>query len=123
MAYRKVVTTRTYHGGAGKTHLEHTAPYAVVDQFVYLILGIIEGLLAFQFIFRLGGANPTVPFVAFIRETTDVLMVPFRFIFPVTAAEGAVFDWSILVAMFVYVLFAWVVTELIHIFYTASFAE
>lgn len=123
MAYRKVVTTHTVSQGRPRTHLEHSAPYVVVNQFIYLILGVVEGLLAFQFVFRLGGANPTVPFVAFVRDTTNVFMIPFRFIFPVTAAEGAVFDWSILVGMFVYVLFAWLLTELVRILYTASFAE
>jgi hypothetical protein len=124
MAYRRIVTTKTVSRGPDRrSHVGHAAPYAVINQFIYLILGVIEGLLAFQFVFRLGGANQTVPFVAFVRETTDVLMIPFRFIFPVTAAEGAIFDWSILVGMFVYILFAWLLTELVRILYTASFAE
>lgn len=116
-------TTRTRRTNGSKSNIEHSAPYLVIDQFIYLILGIMEVLLAFRFVFRLAGANPGVPFVSFIYNVTNVLMAPFNYIFPTLAAEGAVFEWSILVAMFVYALFAWVLTQLVHIFYTASFAE
>lgn len=97
--------------------------YSAIDQLVYLIFGVIEALLLIRFLFRLTGANPAAGIVSFIYSITNVLMAPFRFIFPTASLEGAVFEWSILVAMVFYALFAWIIMKLIRITYTADSAD
>lgn len=102
---------------------EKTANYSAFDQLVYLIFGIIEVLLLIRFLFRMTGANAGAGIVAMIYSVTRVLMAPFNFVFPVNAVEGAVFEWSILVAMAFYALLAWIIMKLIRILYTADAAK
>ena len=99
---------------------EKAANYSALDQLVYLFFGIIETLLLLRFIFRMTGANPGAGIVELIYNITNVLMAPFRLVFPTNAVEGAVFEWSILVAMIFYALLAWIIMRLIRILYTAG---
>lgn len=94
--------------------------YSAVDQAVYLIFGLIELLLFIRFVFRATGANPAAGIVRFVYSLTEVLMAPFRFIFPASQAGGSVVEWSVLVAMFFYALFAWIIMRLIRMIYTAD---
>lgn len=76
-------------------------------QIIYYILGLVEILLAFRFVFRLLGANQNTGFVSFIYSLTGVLMAPFRAIFPTVAEGQSALEWSILVAMVVFAVIAW----------------
>ncbi len=87
---------------------------------VWYILGLIEVLLAFRFILKLFGANPTSGFVNLIYGITDVLTMPFDRIFTVSRPETgdvvrSVFEPSILVAAVVYALIAWGIVKLLTI--------
>lgn len=115
-----VETTYTKQIITQHNHSHRAAPYATAYQTVYLILGLIEGSLLLSFLFRLLGANPLAGIVRLSYTTTDVLMRPFRFIFPTTMVAGTVFDWSIFVAMLTYALVAWIILKLISISYTVE---
>lgn len=112
MAVRRVTTTETVD--------DRTASYSAFDQLIYLIFGVIETLLLIRFLFRATGANPGAGVVDFIYGITDMLMAPFKFIFPSANVAGAVFEWSVLVAMAMYALLAWIIMRLIRIAYTAE---
>lgn len=101
---------------------EKVRSYSAFDQFVYLVFGIVNMLLLIRFVFRLAGANTASPIVQFVYNMTDVLLSPFRFIFPTSVVSGAVFEWTSLVAIFFYALFAWIITRLIRIVYTADYS-
>lgn len=85
-------------------------------QTVWLIVGIINIILALDFIFRAAGANDT-GFANLIFRAGRRLAAPFDGIFNTTAvANGnAVFRWADLLAIAVYSLAAWVVTKIIRI--------
>ena len=124
LAVKKVEKTEVIQKSASDGPSEKkAASYSAIDQFIYLIFGIIEIFLLIRFVFRLTGANPAAGIVRFTYSLTNVLMAPFRFIFPTSAVEGAVFEWSILVAIVFYALFAWIIMRLIRIIYTADTAE
>lgn len=89
----------------------HVTGAAVVNY----ILGVVEVLLALRFVFRLFGASPEASITNVVYVLTDPLMSPFRAIARGTAADGAFFDWSILVAMGIYALIAWALIRLIEI--------
>src|SRR3990170_5773576 len=55
---------------------------------VWYILGLIEILLAFRFVLKLFGANPSSGFVDFIYSVSGVLTAPFDNIFGVTKATA-----------------------------------
>lgn len=122
MAVKNVKTT-TQSVSTSTSSQKKAANYSAIDQFIYLIFGIIEFLLAMRFVFRMLGANPAAGIVSFIYAITNVLMVPFNFIFPPSQVEGAYFEWSVVVAILFYALFAWVIGQLIRILYTADTAN
>lgn len=82
-----------------------TKPLYRGTQVVWYILGFIEILLAFRFVLKLLGANAGAGFTNFIYSITHVFAAPFLNVFSVTRVEGSVFEWTTLLAMFVY----WVV--------------
>ena len=100
-----------------------TAEYSSHYQVIYLIFGILEGLILIRFAFRLFGANSATPIVSAIYSFTDMLMSPFRFIFPTSQVEGAIFDWTALVAVLGYAVFAWVLGKVIDILFTKDLAK
>ena len=85
-------------------------------QTVWLIVGIINIVLALDFIFRAAGANDT-GFANLIYRAGRRLAAPFDGIFNTTAvANGnAVFRWADLLAIAVYSIAAWIVTKIIRI--------
>ena len=96
--------------------------YSVFDQTIFLALGIIEVLLLVRFFFKFTGANPASGIVSFTYSISDVLMAPFRFIFPTNSVEGAIIEWSVIVAMIFYALVAWIVMKLVDITFTSETA-
>lgn len=92
---------------------------AKVRQIIYFILGLIEAILGFRFIFMLLGANPDNSFVSFIYSISDVLVAPFFNIFRTVIREGievvSVFEPATLIAMLVYIFIAWGIVRLIEI--------
>jgi hypothetical protein len=77
----------------------------------YYILGIIEALLAFRFLFKLLGANPENGFVAFMYSMAGIFASPFSGIFDPYVTGGlaakSILEPSTLIAMAVYALLAW----------------
>lgn len=76
-------------------------------QVVWYMLGIIETLLASRFLFKMLAANQGSSFVDFIYTLSYPFASPFLGIFGITAARGAVVEWSTLVGMIVYLIAAW----------------
>jgi len=79
-----------------------TKPLYRGTQIVWYILGIIEVLLAFRFILKLLGANPAAGFTSFIYSVTHIFAVPFLSVFGISKVSGSVFEWTTILAMFVY---------------------
>ena len=84
-------------------------------QIIWYILGLIEVLLAFRFVLKALGANPASGFTNLIYTLSNPLALPFRGIFPTSAAEGAIVEWSTLVACVVYTIIAFGVVQLFQL--------
>lgn len=82
-----------------------TKPLYRGTQVVWYILGLIEILLAFRFALKLLGANPAAGFTEFIYGVTYIFAAPFVSVFRISQVAGSVFEWTTILAMFVY----WVV--------------
>src|ERR1700675_3051898 len=82
-----------------------TQPLYRGTQVVWYILGIVEVLLAFRFFLKLLGANPAAGFSSFIYGVTYVFAAPFLTVFRVSQVAGSIFEWTTILAIFVY----WVV--------------
>ncbi len=92
-------------------------------QVVWYILGFIEVLLLFRLFLKLLGANPAAGFTAFIYGITFIFASPFINVFRVTYLEGSVFEWTTILAMFVYWVIAWGIIKLFLMSKTVSTPE
>jgi hypothetical protein len=112
------------NGAAGMTtHQTETSsgdPYAVrrdlplkVQNGLYLLFGILEGLLGIRFVLGLLGANPAAGFAQFIYGMTGPFIAPFVGLFGQPRFEGSVFEFNSLVAIIVYALIAWVLVKIV----------
>ena len=87
-------------------------------QLVWFIVGIINTVLALDFIFRLAAAN-NVGFARFIFALGRVFAAPFDGIFNITVADGVfVARWSDLLAIAVYTAIGVGVAKLVRIMAT-----
>jgi uncharacterized protein YggT (Ycf19 family) len=79
-----------------------------------VILWVIEAFLIMRFALRLFAANPAAPFARFVYSSTDVLLQPFRGLFPPKFLEpGHFLEFSTLFAMAVYAMVIFLFLELI----------
>lgn len=92
-------------------------------QVVWYILGFIEILLAFRFILKLLGANAAAGFTSFIYGITYIFATPFLNVFRVTTIEGSIFEWTTLLAIFVYWVLAVAIIKLFLMGKTVSTPE
>lgn len=100
-----------------------TKPLYRGTQIVWYILGIIEVLLAFRFVLKILGANPAAGFTAFIYGATYIFAAPFTYVFRISRVEGSIFEWTTLLAMFVYWALAVGIIKLLLIGKTVSTPE
>ena len=87
------------------THQTETStsdPYAVrrdlplrVQNGIYLLFGILEGLLGIRFVLGLLGANPAAGFAQFIYGITGPFLAPFVGLFGQPRFEGSVFEFNV----------------------------
>ena len=84
------------------------------QQVVYLLAGILNGLLVIRLVLALFGANPANAFANFIYTITNPFVAPFRGLFGYQLAVGqARFEIETLVAIIVYSLIAFAIGRLI----------
>ena len=90
--------------------------FGILEALIQFILWLIEVFLGSRFLFQLFGANPAAPFVNWLYGTTDPLLNPFRNIFPASHIKaGLIIDFNILIAMVIYLIFGYIIMELIAV--------
>ena len=93
--------------------------YQTAGYLVYFVFGLLEILLAFRFVFKLLGANPSTGFVDFIYNLSAIFVAPFVGIFNTSLAKGdvttSIFEPATLVALIVYAVLAWGIVTLIRV--------
>jgi hypothetical protein len=100
-----------------------TKPIYRGTQIVWYILGIIEVLLAFRFVFKLLAANPAAGFSSFIYGVTYIFAAPFISVLRISQVAGSIFEWTTLLAMFVYWVLAFGIIKLFLMGKTVSTPE
>jgi YggT family protein len=84
-----------------------------LQQAIFLLFGILEGLLGIRFVLGMLGANPAAGFAQFIYGITAPFIAPFVGLFGQPRFEGIVFEWNALVAIVVYALLAGVLVKVV----------
>lgn len=90
---------------------------------MWYILGLIEILLAFRFVLKLLGANPEAGFSSFIYGITNIFAAPFLNVFSISQVAGSIFEWTTILAMFVYWVIALGIIKLFLMSKTVSTPE
>lgn len=88
------------------------ASYKLV-QGIWLLFGIVEGLLAIRFILKLLGANESAGFASFIYGASGPFIAPFNNLFGNPGTGGSVLELNTIVAIVVYMLVAWLVAKVV----------
>ncbi len=86
-------------------------------QLIWLLLGILEALIALRIGLKLIGANPESPIVALIYGITTLFLVPFAGLIRSPATDGMVLEISSMFAIVVYALTALMVEKIITLFF------
>jgi len=84
-------------------------------QVIWYLVGFIEILLGFRIFLKMLGANAYSGFANLIYAVTDPIAKPFYGVFNVTVTNQAVFEWSTIIAGFVYALVAYGIIQLLQI--------
>ncbi len=100
-----------------------TRPLYRGTQVVWYFLGIVETLLAFRFVLKLLGANPSAGFSNFIYTVTYLFAAPFLNVFSKSQVAGSVLEWTTLLAMLVYWVLALGIIKLFLMGKTVSTPE
>lgn len=100
-----------------------TRPLYRGTQIVWYVLGLVEVLLAFRLVLKLLGANAGAGFTSFIYSVTGPFAAPFAAVFRTSKAQGSVFEWTTILAMFVYWVIAWGIIKLLVMSMTVSTPE
>jgi hypothetical protein len=88
-----------------------------VTQLIWLLLGILEALIALRFGLKLIGANPGSPIVALIYGFTNLFLFPFEGMTATPTAGGMVLELSSFFAMVIYALIAWAVERIVWVLF------
>jgi hypothetical protein len=95
---------------------------AKTNQIIFSLAIIIDLLILLRLLFLLAGAN-RVGIVSFILNITEVFVAPFRGIFPSPSVEGAYFEVASIVAMIMYLVFAYILGLVINMFSSSTEVE
>jgi len=84
---------------------------------IYLVFGVIDGLLLIRLVLKLLGANTTAAFTQWVYNVTDFFLAPFRNLLPAIGNNQSQLEMSVIVAILVYALVAWVMARLMAIIF------
>ncbi len=109
--YKEVRTTAHEQGSEGRVTTFK------VTQLIWLLVGLLEGVLALRFIFKLIGVNAANAFASLLYSVTDLFVAPFASLTGAPAAAGMVLEISTLIAMVVYALIGWVLARIAYVLF------
>jgi uncharacterized protein YggT (Ycf19 family) len=110
-SYKEVTTSQHEQGQNGRV-----ATFKVT-QLIWLFLGILEALLALRFVFKLIGVNEANTFASFLYGLTGVFLAPFSSLTGAPSTAGMTFEFSTLIAMFIYALIGWALERLVYVLF------
>ncbi len=84
------------------------------NEIIWVILGIIELILAFRVALKAVGANPYSGFTSFIYSISAPFALPFQGILNSNSGQGgSYFEWSTIIAAVVYFVIAYVIMMIV----------
>ena len=84
---------------------------------IWLLVVMLEGLIALRIGLKLIGANPASPIAVFIYGFTSLFLFPFEGLMGAPAAGNMVLEISSVIAMVVYALLAWALERIVWVIF------
>jgi uncharacterized protein YggT (Ycf19 family) len=105
---------RTTEHEAGR---EQRANILKASQIIWLLLGLLEAVIALRVVFKLIAVNAANPFAAFLYSVTHPFVAPFASLASAPTSGGVVLELSSILAMIVYLLIAWGLERIVHVLF------
>lgn len=86
--------------------VKSSTPARRAIELIYLVFGIIDGLLLIRLLLKLLGANAKAGFAQFIYGVTDFFLAPFHGLLPNVVNGKTVLELSLIIAILIYSLIA-----------------
>jgi hypothetical protein len=83
-----------------------------VSSFIWLLFGLLIGMIGLRVILKLIGANPGAPFAALVYQATELFLWPFYGLIGTPSVNNLVLDTPAIIAMLFYMLVGWAVARL-----------
>jgi uncharacterized protein YggT (Ycf19 family) len=83
-----------------------STPARRVTEAIYLVFGIIDGLLLIRLVLKLLGANAQAGFASWTYGVTDFFLAPFHGLLPTYVTGKTVLELSLIIAILIYSLVA-----------------
>ncbi len=112
--YQEVRTTQHEQGD------EQRAATFKATQIIWLLLGILEALIALRVVFKLVGVNAANSFATLLYDFTNFFVAPFASLTGAPAAGGMVLEISSIIAMVVYLLIGWALERIVYVLFYRS---
>lgn len=84
-------------------------------QMIWLLLGLLEAVLALRVVFKLIGVNASNSFATLLYSVTNIFVAPFASLTGAPAAGGMVLEISTIIAMIVYLLIGWGLERIVNV--------
>lgn len=89
-------------------------------QLIWLLLGILEALIALRVVFKLIGVNAENTFATLLYNVTGIFVAPFASLTGAPSAGGMVLEISSIIAMIVYLLIGWALERIVYVVFYRS---
>lgn len=107
--YRDVRTTQHEEGR------EQRFATFKATQMIWLLLGLLEALIALRVVFRLLGVNAANAFATLLYAVSGLFVAPFASLAKAPASGEMVLEVSSIIAMIVYLLIGWALERIIYV--------
>ncbi len=86
-----------------------------LTQLIWLVFGVLNGLIGLRVLLKLLAANPNTPFASAVYSFTDLFLWPFAGLTITPSAAGIVLEVSSIIAILVYSLASWALVRLVWV--------
>jgi hypothetical protein len=86
-------------------------------QMIWLLLGLLEAVIALRVLFKLIGVNAANPFATLLYNVSNLFVAPFASLVGAPQAGGMVLEISSIIAMIVYLLIAWALERIVYVLF------
>ena len=108
----KEVSTTEHESGQSQRFYTFKA-----TQIIWLLLGLLEAVIALRVVFKLIGVNAANPFAKLLYSVTNIFVAPFASLTGAPASGGMVLEISSIIAMIVYALIAWGIERTVYVLF------